>query len=115
TVVAHEPPTLYLLPDADHWKSMVAAVGEAYAGGGAFAAMGVFGRAMRPAGETPDAHADGADSADVADGADSGDSARSGDAAAVEDPEVAAAQARQMANLDTFAGYEIPGFAQWSP
>ena len=89
TVVAHEPPLFGLLPDADHWRDVVRQVGEAYAAGGPFAAMGVFGAAM---GAT-------------------GDEAPQGEL----DPETQALMARIAGNVDIFAGREVPVLAFSTP
>jgi pimeloyl-ACP methyl ester carboxylesterase len=89
TVVAHEPPVFELLPDAQHWRDVIRDTGAAYAAGGPYAAMGVFGPAI---GAT-------------------GDEAPTGDL----DPETAAMMARIGANFDVFVGREVPGFAAWTP
>ncbi|WP_242908912.1 alpha/beta hydrolase [Actinomadura terrae] len=43
TVVAHEPPLFTLLPDAQHWRSVVHEVKDVYAESGSAAAMARFG------------------------------------------------------------------------
>jgi pimeloyl-ACP methyl ester carboxylesterase len=111
SLVAHEPPVFGVLPDADRFREVVRATGEAFASGGPFAAIGVFGAGMGVGPETAGAGDGGGDGG----AAGAGDGADDGAAAAAEapvDPEVAA---RQGANLTTFTGYEIPGFATWLP
>jgi pimeloyl-ACP methyl ester carboxylesterase len=87
-LVAHEPPVFGVLPDADRFREVVRATGEAFASDGPFAAIGVFGAGM---GVSPE---------------------DAGEDPGPQDPE---AGARQGANLTTFTGYEIPGFATWLP
>jgi pimeloyl-ACP methyl ester carboxylesterase len=86
TVVAHEPPVFELLPDFDHWRSVMAQVAEVYRTGGVFAAMGFFGEAMGGLGE--------------------------GDGGTPPSPEFAA---RMQANLEPFVAHEVPSFAAFVP
>jgi len=46
TLVAHEPPLLELLPDAERWRSTFEDMSETYRTEGAFPAMGRFGSAV---------------------------------------------------------------------
>src|SRR5947207_12551260 len=50
TLVAHEPPLMELLPDADHWRSVFHNIDETYRTAGVFPAMGVFGSAVEEGG-----------------------------------------------------------------
>ncbi|GAA2145698.1 alpha/beta fold hydrolase [Actinomadura napierensis] len=91
-VVAHEPPLLGLLPDADHWESVISDVEQAYRDGGAGPAMGVFGAAMGMSG--------GDDSADAAEPAEP------------PSPEMLEMFARFEKNTGFFIGYEVPAFGR---
>ncbi|WP_432986434.1 alpha/beta fold hydrolase [Dactylosporangium sp. CA-233914] len=87
TVVAHEPPVFELLPDFDHWRTVMGQVAEAYRDNGTEAAMGVFGAALGMHGDddTPGT------------------------------PPSAEAAARMGANLETFVAYEVPPVATYVP
>lgn len=87
TVVAHEPPAFELLPDFDHWRTVMTQVGEAYRDGGVGAAMGYFGEAMQMHGD------------DDAPGT----------------PPSEEAQARMGGNLEVFVVNEIPPVAAYVP
>jgi pimeloyl-ACP methyl ester carboxylesterase len=50
TMVAHEPPLMELLPDAERWRASFRQVDETYRAAGAFPAMGVFGAAVEEGG-----------------------------------------------------------------
>ena len=50
TLVAHEPPLMELLPDADHWRSTFRDIDETYRTAGVFPAMGAFGSAVEEGG-----------------------------------------------------------------
>jgi pimeloyl-ACP methyl ester carboxylesterase len=50
TLVAHEPPLLELLPDAERWRGIHADIYETYLREGAFPAMGKFGAAVEEGG-----------------------------------------------------------------
>ena len=82
-LAAHEPPLFDLLPDAGHWRAVVAEVEAAFAAGGVERAMGVFAAAMGMAGDGPEPP---------------------------DDPEAAAVVARFAANSAFFVGHEAPGF-----
>jgi pimeloyl-ACP methyl ester carboxylesterase len=51
-LVAHEPPLMELLTDADQWRETFRKIDETYRAAGAFAAMGVFGSAVEEGGPT---------------------------------------------------------------
>jgi pimeloyl-ACP methyl ester carboxylesterase len=50
TLVAHEPPLVELVPDAETWRSTFREIDEIYRSAGAFAAMGRFGAAVEQGG-----------------------------------------------------------------
>src|SRR5919205_1011207 len=50
TLVAHEPPIMELLPDADRWRATFREIDETYHAAGVFPAMGVFGAAVEEGG-----------------------------------------------------------------
>src|SRR6266566_5698968 len=50
TLVAHEPPLMELLPDAEHWRSAFRDIDETYRTAGVFPAMGKFGAAVEEGG-----------------------------------------------------------------
>src|SRR6266516_6099150 len=50
TLVAHEPPAMGLLPDAEHWRSAFRDIDETYRTAGVFPAMGKFGAAVEEGG-----------------------------------------------------------------
>ncbi|GGP62860.1 alpha/beta fold hydrolase [Streptomyces melanogenes] len=65
-VVAHEPPVLGLLPDADRWRAAFAGVVEAFGRDGLEAAMAALGAAAGQEGtDDPDDERDGAAPADT--------------------------------------------------
>ncbi|MEV0664881.1 alpha/beta fold hydrolase [Actinomadura luteofluorescens] len=98
-VVAHEPPLLTLLPDADHWETVMADVERAYRDGGVGPAMGTFGAALGMAGGEEEGPAE------------------EGPAAEQEppSPEMREMFARFEKNTDFFVGYEVPGFGRYKP
>ena len=53
-VVAHEPPCLDLLPDADHFRALIKDAEAAFAEQGAGAALGIFGAGMHMRSGEPD-------------------------------------------------------------
>ncbi|MEV4001714.1 alpha/beta fold hydrolase [Actinomadura sp. NPDC049753] len=99
-LVAHEPPLLTLLPDADHWETVMADVERAYRDGGVGPAMGTFGAAL------------GMGGGDEEDG-----SAEGGPAEEQEppSPEMQEMFARFERNTEFFVGYEVPGFGRYRP
>src|SRR5439155_9684601 len=50
TLVAHEPPLMELLPDAERWRSVVNDISETYRAEGVFPAMGKFGASVEEGG-----------------------------------------------------------------
>jgi pimeloyl-ACP methyl ester carboxylesterase len=50
TLVAHEPPLMELLPDAERWRSAFEDISETYRAEGAFPAMGKFGALVEEGG-----------------------------------------------------------------
>ncbi|MDL4821003.1 alpha/beta fold hydrolase [Actinomadura opuntiae] len=110
-LVAHEPPLFGLLPDADHWESVVSNVERAYRDGGVGPAMGVFGAAMgMSGGDEPGEDAEAAEGAESAEGGESADGAESAEAPG---PEMLEMFARFEKNTDFFVGYEVPGFGRY--
>ncbi|MFI0410858.1 alpha/beta fold hydrolase [Actinomadura sp. 3N508] len=99
TLVAHEPSLLMLLPDPEHWESVIADVERAYRDGGVGPAMETFGAGLGMGGGESDDHEH--DSADQHAGA--------------ADPEMLKMFARFEKNTDFFVGYEVPGFGRWVP
>ncbi|MES9539225.1 MULTISPECIES: alpha/beta hydrolase [unclassified Actinomadura] len=94
-LVAHEPPLLAMLPDAEHWDAVLTDVERAYREGGVGPAMGTFGAAMgMGGGEEPE-----------------------GGAAEQEppSPEMQEMFARFEKNTDFFVGYEVPTFGRYTP
>ncbi|WP_433244976.1 alpha/beta fold hydrolase [Actinomadura nitritigenes] len=129
-VVAHEPPLLGLLPDADHWESVIADVERAYRDGGVGPAMGVFGAAMgmsggdepgsegEPGGEgEPDNAGELGNAGEPGNAGEAeslGEAAGSSEVAEAPSPEMLEMFARFEKNTDFFAGYEVPGFGRHS-
>ncbi|WP_067487967.1 alpha/beta hydrolase [Actinomadura hibisca] len=87
-VIAHEPPAFELLPDAAHWRTVVEQIRDAYATGGAGAAMHVFGTSMGMSDEEPQGEPH---------------------------PDVLEMMGRMEKNMDFFAGYEVPSFSGYTP
>ncbi|GAA0258380.1 alpha/beta hydrolase [Actinomadura nitritigenes] len=102
-VVAHEPPLLGLLPDADHWESVIAEVERAYRDGGVGPAMGVFGAAMGMS---------GGDEAEAESAGEAGSAGAAAETSEAPSPEMLEMFARFEKNTDFFAGYEVPGFGR---
>lgn len=50
TLVAHEPPLMQMLPDAERWRATFAHIHETYLTQGVFPAMGLFGAAVEEGG-----------------------------------------------------------------
>lgn len=91
-VVAHEPPTVTVLPDASTHLALIARVQEAFRTQGLMPAMNVFAAGLR---KDPDTDEPGAK---------------------IELPPQAAARAEQtMANLPYFVGRIVPSFMSYSP
>lgn len=98
-VVAHEPPLLTLLPDADHWETVMADVERAYRDGGVGPAMETFGAALGMGGGEEEGPTE------------------EGLAGEQEppNPEMLEMFARFEKNTDFFVGYEVPGFGRYEP
>lgn len=88
TLVAHEPPVISLLPDADRWLAFNDSIGETYRNEGVFAAMAKFGEGTGLGGREPRPDTT---------------------------PEAVEATARMMGNLELFAGRLIPGLGYYAP
>jgi pimeloyl-ACP methyl ester carboxylesterase len=91
TLVAHEPPVFGLLPDAAHWRDVLAQVDAAHRTGGVEQAMETFGAAMGMRGGEQEA------------------------GGPPPPPEVAEMPDRFARNTAFFVGYEVPGFGRWTP
>jgi pimeloyl-ACP methyl ester carboxylesterase len=89
TLVAHEPPVYDLLPDSDHWRSVIRQVEDAYRTGGPGAAMEAFSTALEMnGGSEPQPEPD---------------------------QETLAMMGRMGENMDFFIAYEVPPFAEFTP
>jgi len=94
--VAHEPPLMQLLPDRARWREIFKSIDDAYRGpGGAFAGMGVFGKAVEEGGPSY--------------------SEQQQQAQGAPDPEQAAMMGRMMANFDFFLAHEIQPIGAYVP
>jgi pimeloyl-ACP methyl ester carboxylesterase len=100
TLVAHEPPLFDLLPDRDRWRTVIQAVEDAFAEGGAGPAGQVLSTALGMSG--------GGEEDDRAPG---GDQAPQGEM----DPETMEMMARMGRNMEFFIGYEVPPFSRYTP
>ncbi|MGI5164487.1 alpha/beta fold hydrolase [Spirillospora sp. CA-253888] len=87
-VIAHEPPAFEMLPDAEHWRTIVGQIREAYETAGAGAAMHVFGTSMGMADEEPQGEPH---------------------------PDVLEMMGRMERNMDFFIGHEVPPFSGYVP
>jgi len=90
TLVAHEPPTSELLPDAARYHALNEQVGETYRSQGTFAALQLFTAGVGFGNGGPPARSE-------------------------QTPEEAAAQARTGGNLELFAGRLIPIIGNYQP
>ncbi len=99
TVVAHEPPLFELLPERDHWRTVIKHVADTFETEGPGPAGLVLGEALQMRGA--------ADEDERAPGG--------GDAPQKPDPQTLAMMARMGRNMDFFIGYEVPGFADYTP
>ncbi|SNT65994.1 Pimeloyl-ACP methyl ester carboxylesterase [Asanoa hainanensis] len=97
TLVAHEPPLFDLLPERDHFRSVIDEVEKTFAADGPEAANAVLGRGldMGPAEED--------------------DRAPGGGPAEAPDPETLEMFGRLEKNFAFFIGYEVPPFARYTP
>lgn len=89
TLVAHEPPVFGLLPDSDHWRSVIRQVEDAYRTGGPGAAMEAFSTGMEMGGGSEPQPAP--------------------------DEETLAMMGRMGNNMEFFIAYEVPPFAEFTP
>lgn len=93
TLVAHEPPLVELVPDAEEWRSTFREIDDIYRSAGALAAMGRFGTAVEEGGpsyteemqQTPPP------------------------------PEAQEMMARMMGNFDLFVGHEMQQIVAYVP
>jgi pimeloyl-ACP methyl ester carboxylesterase len=111
-LVAHEPPIFELLPDREHWRTVIRSVEETFAAQGAGAAGEVLnaGFTSAPPAETPAAAP--VDPAERIEGRiPGGAEAPQGEP----DPETLAMMSRLGANMEFFIGYEVPPFARYVP
>ncbi|MEV3925976.1 alpha/beta hydrolase [Actinomadura coerulea] len=113
-LVAHEPPLLTLLPDAEHWEAVMADVERAYRDGGAGPAMGTFGAALGMGGGED---AGSAEQGSAEQGPAEQGPAEQGPAEEQEppSPEMLEMFARFERNTEFFVGYEVPGFGRYTP
>ena len=96
-LVAHEPPLLDMLPEREHWLTVLDETEAAYAEGGVAAAGAHFGAAMgMRGGEDPDR-------------------IPGGGPAPPPMPQTLAMLARFERNTDFFFGYEVPPFGRYRP
>ncbi len=93
TLVAHEPPLMELLPDAEHWHSVFADIDETYRTHGAFPAMGKFGAAVEEGGPKYSEEMQQAPPT----------------------PESQEMMGRMMGNFDLFLGHEIGQIVRYVP
>ncbi|MFB4273731.1 alpha/beta fold hydrolase [Nonomuraea sp. MTCD27] len=101
-VVAHEPPVVEVLPDADEHRALIARVRETFRAEGLMPAMAVFAAGLKKDGD--------------GDGGDADADADAGAGAEVRLPPQAAARAEQtMANLPYFVGRIVPAFMSYTP
>lgn len=100
TVVAHEPPIFELLPDRDHWRTVMRDVEDTFGKEGAGPAGQVLSAGLQMS---------GGDQED--DRAPGGGPAPPGEP----DPETMQMMARMGQNMVFFIGYEVPPFARYTP
>jgi pimeloyl-ACP methyl ester carboxylesterase len=100
TVVAHEPPIFELLPDRDHWRTVIRDVADTFGKQGAGPAGEVLNAALQMSGGGPED-----------DRAPGGGPAPQGEP----DPETMQMMARIGQNMVFFIGYEVPPFARYTP
>jgi pimeloyl-ACP methyl ester carboxylesterase len=99
TLVAHEPPVFGLLPDSEHWRSVIRQVEDACRTGGPGAAMEAFSTGMEMGrGSQPEPAQD-----------------QGSEQAAEPDAETLAMMGRMGKNMDFFIAYEVPPFAEFTP
>lgn len=93
TLVAHEPPVMMLLPDAERWRGIFKEIDGAYRSDGVFAAMGKFGAVVEEGGPKYSEEMAQQD-------------------ATPPDPEM---MARMGANFDLFIAHEMQDIASYVP
>jgi pimeloyl-ACP methyl ester carboxylesterase len=93
TLVAHEPPVMELLPDADRWRSLFQEIYDTYRTEGVFPAMEKFGTAVEEGGPS---YADAQAPTDPS-------------------PEMQEMMGRMMANFELFLGHEIRQIGGYVP
>src|SRR6478752_4004532 len=99
TVVAHEPPLFELLPERDHWRTVIKQVADTFDTDGPEAAGQVLGAAIQMGGAAEEDER-------IPSGA---------DAPQEPDPQTLAMMARMGRNMPFFIGSEVPGFAAYTP
>jgi pimeloyl-ACP methyl ester carboxylesterase len=108
-LVAHEPPIFELLPDRDHWRTVIQDVEDAYAKEGPEAAGQVLTAALTMSGGEP-AEGDEPAESDEPERVPGG-----GQAPREPDPEMMEMMGRLEKNMTFFIGYEVPPFSRYSP
>jgi pimeloyl-ACP methyl ester carboxylesterase len=96
-LVAHEPPIFDLLPDRDHWRTVMGDVEDAFAKDGPGAAGQVLTEGMAMNGGEEERAPGGAETPSEP------------------DPETMAMMGRLEKNMAFFIGYEVPPFGRYSP
>jgi pimeloyl-ACP methyl ester carboxylesterase len=112
-LVAHEPPLLAILPDAEHWAAVLTDVERAYREGGVVPAMGTFGAAMGMGGGDEGQGEAGDDGQGEAEAEGQGEAEAEGQEPP--SPEMQEMFARFERNTDFFVGYEVPTFGRYTP
>jgi pimeloyl-ACP methyl ester carboxylesterase len=102
-LVAHEPPIFELLPERDHWRTVIQSVEDAFIKEGPGPAMQVLGAALRMRG--------GEEAADGQGRVPGGGQAPQGQP----DPETMEMMARLQKNMEFFIGFEVPSFNDYRP
>jgi pimeloyl-ACP methyl ester carboxylesterase len=98
-LVAHEPPIFELLPDREHWRTVMRDVEDTFGKEGAGAAGQVLGAGLQMSGGQDEDRVPG------------GEQAPQGEP----DPETMRMMARFEKNMEFFIGYEVPPFARYTP
>jgi len=107
TVVAHEPPVFELLPDRDHWRTVIQCVEDTFREEGAGPAGQVLTAGFVMNGGVP-VESDAAP--------ERGERVPGGGILQEEpDPETLEMMARIEKNMEFFIGYEVPPFARYAP
>jgi pimeloyl-ACP methyl ester carboxylesterase len=113
-LVAHEPPLFELLPDREHWRTVIQDVEGAFRSDGAGPAMQVLGAGLKmsggeqqDAGEQTEGNAAPSRRGRLPGGAEGPQGEP--------DPETMAMMARLQKNMEFFIGYEVPPFNRYTP